>query len=198
MSKPPRKSAPQQVAPLAKKKPTGNLRRKDKKGWEERMQLRTYRPDELLAPAEVLLRFKETAERLIAELPEDERPGGSALTTALRQAVLEAFRTREEHVARLVEADLVALDPDQSATTLRRSIRGSLLDMGVRVVDQADETELFVVVEGDGDAFEVLRPAYVDQATGKLILSGQLRRVPAPGGHTDVLQQNASQGEHQS
>jgi len=36
------------------------------------------------------------------------------------------------------------------------------------------------VTEGDGDAFELLSPAYVDELTGKVILAGQLRRVADP------------------
>ena len=60
-----------------------------------------------------------------------------------------------------------------------RAVRASLVDMGVRVVEEADEQELFVVVEGEGEGFELVRPAYVDQATDKLLLAGQLRRIPA-------------------
>ncbi|WP_329490200.1 hypothetical protein OG618_27400 [Kitasatospora sp. NBC_01246] len=80
----------------------------------------------------------------------------------------------------MVETDMVASMPNQSAAVLRRSIRSVLVDQGVRCMDSPEEQEHFVVVEGEGDAFEVLRPAYLDQATGKLILSGQLRRLPVP------------------
>lgn len=141
---------------------------------------RTYRPEELLSPAGLLSRFTERAQQLIAELGEDERPTQASVAGALRQAVLEAFRTREEYLARMVETDMVASMPNQSAAVLRRSIRSVLVDQGVRCMDSPEEQEHFVVVEGEGDAFEVLRPAYLDQATGKLILSGQLRRLPVP------------------
>lgn len=140
---------------------------------------RTYRPEELLSPPTLLSRFTERATELMAALPDDARPTQAAVTGALRQAVLEAFRSREEYVARMVEVDLFADEPNQSARSLRKGIRTALLDQGVRRVDSPDgESELFVVVEGEGEAFEVLRPAYVDQATGKLVLSGQLRRLP--------------------
>ncbi|MFJ3619929.1 hypothetical protein ACIPSH_17505 [Streptomyces iakyrus] len=139
----------------------------------------TYRPEELLSPPALLSRFTERATELIAALPEEARPTQAAVTAALRQAVLEAFRSREEYVARMVEVDLFADEPNQSARSLRKGIRTALLDQGVRRVDSPDGgSELFVVVEGEGEAFEVLRPAYVDQATGKLVLSGQLRRLP--------------------
>ncbi|TRV80129.1 hypothetical protein FKN01_07975 [Streptomyces sp. 130] len=147
---------------------------------------RTYRPEELLSPPKLLSRFTERATDLLAALPEEGRPTQAALTAALRQAVLEAFRSREEYLARMVEVDLLAGAPHQSAGSLRKGIRAALLDQGVRCVDAPEgEHELFVVVEGEGEAFEVLRPAYVDQATGKLVLSGQLRRLPGPGGGAD-------------
>ncbi|MFD7475176.1 hypothetical protein ACFV8Z_24215 [Streptomyces sp. NPDC059837] len=140
---------------------------------------RTYRPEELLSPAGLLARFTERAQELMAELGDDERPTQASVTSALRQAVLEAFRTREEYLARMVETDLFAIMPNQKSAALKRSIRSALVDQGVRCVDSPDEREHFVVVEGEGETFEVLRPAYLDQATGKLILSGQLRRIPA-------------------
>ncbi|MGA5066366.1 hypothetical protein ACPB9E_21830 [Streptomyces exfoliatus] len=144
---------------------------------------RTYRPEELLSPHTLLARFTERATELLAPVPEEARPTQAAVAAALRQAVLEAFRSREEYVARMVEVDLLAGAPKQNANSLRKGIRSALLDQGVRCVDAPDgEHELFVVVEGDGEAFEVLRPAYVDQATGKLVLAGQLRRLPGPDG----------------
>ncbi|MFJ8193828.1 hypothetical protein ACIQ8D_29345 [Streptomyces sp. NPDC096094] len=144
---------------------------------------RTFRPEELLSPHMLLSRFTERATDLLTAVPEEERPAQAAVTAALRQAVLEAFRSREEYVARMVEVDLLAGAPNQSAGSLRKGIRTALLDQGVRCVDSPEgESELFVVVEGEGEAFEVLRPAYVDQATGKLVLSGQLRRLPGPDG----------------
>ncbi|GHG95170.1 hypothetical protein [Streptomyces rubradiris] len=157
----------------------------------------TYRPDELLSPPMLLSRFAERATDLMAALPEDAQPTQAAVTAALRQAVLEAFRSREEYVARMVEVDLLAGAPNQSARSLRKGIRTALLDQGVRCVDSPDgESELFVVVEGEGKAFEVLRPAYVDQATGKLVLSGQLRRLPGPdGGDHSAVDDEATDGE---
>ncbi|MCF4135900.1 hypothetical protein L1856_01720 [Streptomyces sp. Tue 6430] len=158
---------------------------------------RTYRPEELLSPHMLLSRFTERATGLLTAVPEEGRPTQAAVTAALRQAVLEAFRSREEYVARMVEVDLLAGSPNQSASSLRKGIRTALLDQGVRCVDSPDgESELFVVVEGDGEAFEVLRPAYVDQATGKLVLSGQLRRLPGPDeGDHSVGNDEAPNGE---
>ncbi|MFE5967976.1 hypothetical protein [Streptomyces sp. NPDC056463] len=177
------KAAPKRVAPKGN---NGLKHRREKQraaADAPKDSPHTYRPEELLSPPMLLSRFAERATDLLAALPEEERPTQAAVTAALRQAVLEAFRSREEYVARMVEVDLLAGAPHQSASSLRKGIRAALLDQGVRCVDSPDgEHELFVVVEGDGEAFEVLRPAYVDQATGKLVLSGQLRRLPGPDG----------------
>ncbi|MEV6589826.1 hypothetical protein [Streptomyces acidicola] len=162
------------------KRPTGHIRRKENREFAADMKLRTLRPEELLHPAQLLARFAERAAELIAQLPQDVRPTPATVNAALRQGVLEAFRTRDEHIARLVETDLLASTPEQGAKAIRRAVRASLVDMGVRVVEEADEQELFVVVEGEGESFELVRPAYVDQATDKLLLAGQLRRIPAP------------------
>ncbi|MFF3909811.1 hypothetical protein ACFYZJ_28415 [Streptomyces sp. NPDC001848] len=157
---------------------------------------RTYRPEELLSPPMLLSRFAERATDLLTTLLEEERPTQATVTAALRQAVLEAFRSREEYMARMVEIDLLASTPNQSASSLRKGIRTALLDQGVRCVDAPDgESELFVVVEGDGEAFEVLRPAYVDQATGKLVLSGQLRRLTGSDGGNHSAGDEATNGE---
>ncbi len=163
----------------------GLKRRREKRrnqGSQPSEDMRTYQPEELLSPAKLLARFAERAQELIAGLPEGERPVEASISGALRQAVLEAFRSRDEYVARMVETDLAASTANQNAAALRRSIRAALTNQGVRCVESPDEQDHFVVVEGQGAAFEVLRPAYVDQATGKLVLAGQLRRVPVANG----------------
>ncbi|MDX3779754.1 hypothetical protein [Streptomyces europaeiscabiei] len=176
---------------------TQGTRRRGDKGRSIPPELLMYRPDELLNPADLLKRFSESARQLIEELPDEDRPKQSEVLAALRQGVLEAFRTREEHLARMVESDLEARGSGNRMSTLKWqvSVRKALLGLGVRVVETTEEKDLFVVVEGDGDGFEVVRPAYVDQATGKLILSGQLRRVPTPSDQTEADVQDASQGE---
>jgi hypothetical protein len=55
----------------------------------------------------------------------------------------------------------------------------------VRRVTDTTQRDLFVVTEGAGEHFEVLRPAYIDEATGKLVLSGQVRRMEAPANELD-------------
>lgn len=174
-----------------KRKPTGLSRRLDHKtrtalGAEKRP--RTYRPHELLSPGALLARFTEQAHELLAALPPEDRPASAAVSAVLRQAVLDAFRTREEYMARMVETDLIAAAPGQTLKVLQRTIRTSLYDQGLRCIDSPDEQDHFVVVEGEGDSFEVVRPAYVDQMTGKLLLSGQLRRISVSTEADDAAQ----------
>ncbi|MGW2779989.1 hypothetical protein ACWC3X_01840 [Streptomyces populi] len=165
------------------------LRQRGAKGRSITPELLMYRPEELLNPAELLKRFNDSASRLLDAIPDEDQPKQSEVLAALRQGVLEAFRTREEHLARMVESDLEARGSGNRMSTLKWqvSVRKALLGLGVRVVETPDEQELFVVVEGEGDAFEVVRPAYLDQATNKLILVGQLRRVV---GRTDSDTEN--------
>lgn len=162
-------------------------RRRGERGRSIAPELLMYRPDELLNPADLLKRFTETTQGLLESIPVEDRPKQGEIVAALRQGVLEAFRTREEHLARLVECDLEARGSGSRMSTLKWqvSVRKALLGLGVRVIESPAESEHFVVVEGEGDGFEVVRPAYVDQATGKLILSGQLRRVYRPAGQPD-------------
>ncbi|GAB7105736.1 hypothetical protein JCM4814A_40500 [Streptomyces phaeofaciens JCM 4814] len=163
-------------------------RQRGERGRSIDPELLTYRPDELLNPADLLKRFTAAAQGLLEGITAQDRPQQSEIVAALRQGVLEAFRTREEHLARLVECDLEARGSGSRMSTLKWqvSVRKALLGLGVRVVESPDEREHFVVVEGEGEGFEVVRPAYVDQATGKLILSGQLRRVFRPGAQPDA------------
>jgi hypothetical protein len=181
-----------------RRKPTGRSRRLDHKtrqalGVEKRLQ--TYRPEEILSPAALLDNFTKRAQELLAALPSEDQPSSTAVSAALRQAVLDAFRTREEFMARMVETDLIASAPGQSLKVLQRTIRSCLYDQGVRCIDSPEEHEHFVVVEGEGDGFEVLRSAYADQTTGKLLLSGQLRRVPLPAQPEEEQQTDHQQGE---
>ncbi|MEU3189071.1 hypothetical protein ABZ686_00165 [Streptomyces sp. NPDC006992] len=122
----------------------------------------------------------------------------TALTAATRKAVLDEFRTRSQFAGRLAEIDAllrsrsmcapepaghVTADESAEVALLAQSLDEHLRDLHIRRIDTADESEAFVVTEGEGESFEVLRPAYVDEMTGKVILAGWLRRIPT----TDAL-----------
>ena len=66
--------------------------------------------------------------------------------------------------------------------TVEGSMTAHLRELRLLRVTEPEESDRFVVTEGQGDAFELLSPAYVDELTGKVILAGQLRRVAGPEG----------------
>ncbi|BDD76163.1 hypothetical protein GCM10010095_24310 [Streptomyces anthocyanicus] len=104
----------------------------------------------------------------------------TGLNVAVRKAVLDEFRTRTQFAGRLAEIDaLLWAQPDHGGELVNGSLEDHLRQLRLRRVTEPEEEGQFVVTEGEGDRFEVLRPAYVDELTGKVLLSGHLRRVPA-------------------
>ncbi|MEU2997248.1 hypothetical protein ABZ684_06685 [Streptomyces sp. NPDC006995] len=116
----------------------------------------------------------------LAELGEEQRAAETsrALPQAVRTAVIAEFRTRAQFVGRLCEIDAL-LHAQSVSQAVLDAMTEHLGHLQLRRVTDPGSQELFVVTEGQGEAFEVLRPAYVDEATGKLALAGQLRRVGA-------------------
>ncbi|MGW2098365.1 hypothetical protein ACWCPX_11790 [Streptomyces olivaceoviridis] len=140
-------------------------------------------------PVDAPTLIKGIVERVPAALSEaaagDATPP-SALTAAVRKAVLDEFRTRAAFTGRVAEMDaLLWTQPDHGGPAVRASMADHLKALGIRRLDTPDQAEAFVVTEGTGEAFELLRPAYVDELTGKVILAGQLRRIaPDAAQHT--------------
>ncbi|MGW2771102.1 hypothetical protein ACWC4C_00680 [Streptomyces olivaceoviridis] len=140
-------------------------------------------------PVDAPTLIKGIVERVPAALSEaaaGDAPPSSALTAAVRKAVLDEFRTRAAFTGRMAEMDaLLWTQPDHGGPAVRASMADHLKALGIRRLDTPDQAEAFVVTEGTGEAFELLRPAYVDELTGKVILAGQLRRIaPDAAQHT--------------
>ncbi|MEV5986426.1 hypothetical protein AB0L85_15640 [Streptomyces sp. NPDC052051] len=117
---------------------------------------------------------------------------GAPSPAAVRKAVLDEFKTRATFAGRLAEIDaLLWAQSGSVGQTAEATMADHLAALGIRRVEvpEGSDTEAFVVTEGEGEAFELLRPAYVDTMTGKLILAGQLKRVPGS------IAQNTSGGE---
>lgn len=113
----------------------------------------------------------------------DEVPPAGALTAAVRRAVLDEFRTRAQFAGRVAEIDaLLWSRAGDSRETVEGAMTAHLRELRLSRVTEPEESDRFVVTEGEGDAFELLSPAYVDELTGKVILAGQLRRIAAPAG----------------
>ncbi len=113
----------------------------------------------------------------------DEVPPAGALTAAVRRAVLDEFRTRAQFAGRLAEIDaLLWSRAGESRETVAGAMTEHLRELRLLRVTEPEESDRFVVTEGEGSAFELLSPAYVDELTGKVILAGQLRRVAGQAG----------------
>ncbi|TFE58359.1 hypothetical protein E3E14_00425 [Streptomyces sp. ICN441] len=107
-----------------------------------------------------------------------------ALHGVVRRAVLEEFRTRARFAGRLAEIDaMLWSQPEHRGGVVRAAMGTHLRELGLLRLTEPEASDRFVVTEGEGELFELLRPGYVDELTGKIILSGQLRRVERPG-HT--------------
>ncbi|MEU7018422.1 hypothetical protein [Streptomyces sp. NPDC046385] len=111
-----------------------------------------------------------------------DTPPTSVLNAAVRKAVLEEFRTRAQFVGRLAEVDaLLWSRPEHRGDVVSTAMETHLRELRLLRLTDPEESDRFVVTEGEGELFELLRPGYVDELTGKIILSGQLRRVDRPG-----------------
>ncbi|MEU0335811.1 hypothetical protein [Streptomyces sp. NPDC006193] len=125
-------------------------------------------------------------ERIPAAL-EDTAVGGdvpaTGLNVAVRKAVLDEFRTRTQFAGRLAEIDaLLWAQTDHGGELVSGTLLDHLRQMRIIRITEPEESDRFVVTEGEGEGLEVLRPAYVDELTGKVIMAGHLRRVSARTG----------------
>ncbi|MCG3039788.1 hypothetical protein L7D48_04255 [Streptomyces sp. S1A] len=143
-------------------------------------------PAERPEPIDAMTVIKGVVERIpqvLRNTPAEDPASVSALNTAVRKAVLDEFRTRARFAGRIAEIDaLLWSQADRGGDTVSGSMEAHLRELRLNRVTEPEQSDRFVVTEGEGDAFELLRPAYVDELTGKVILAGQLRRVPGPAG----------------
>ncbi|MFG3249500.1 hypothetical protein [Streptomyces sp. NPDC048187] len=152
-------------------------------GTEPSAAVNVQAAPEALEPVDAKTLIQGVVERIPAALAAtavgDVVPA-TGLNVAVRKAVLDEFRTRTQFAGRLAEIDaLLWAQPDHGGELVNGHLVDHLRQLRLRRVTEPEEEGQFVVTEGEGDRFEVLRPAYVDELTGKVLLSGHLRRVPA-------------------
>lgn len=167
----------------------GGLRRRRERGSEALVEsVKTGVADAPVRPEPIdaMTVIKGVAERVPKALEAagaDEMPPSGTLATAVRRAVLDEFRTRAQFAGRLAEIDaLLWSRAGDSREAVEGAMTAHLRELRLLRVTEPEESDRFVVTEGEGDAFELLSPAYVDELTGKVILAGQLRRVAGPVG----------------
>jgi hypothetical protein len=139
---------------------------------------------ELPEPIDAMTVIKGVVERLPAVLAEiadyGEPPPQSALNAVVRKSVLDEFRTRAQFAGRLAEIDsMLWLRRADGDDAMDAALDQHLRDLRLLRLTEPETGDRFVVTEGEGESFELLRPAYVDELTGKVILAGQLKRVPS-------------------
>jgi hypothetical protein len=148
-------------------------------------------PTHPLEPAWVLEQFAAKVSELFATADTGSGPAlaPQEVKAALRQAVLDVFRSREQHVAHLAEIDRYVQNPRNSPRTARVFIAERLKAAGLRRITDPAETEHFVLTgNGDGgDYLVVADPGYVDEVTGRLVLAGQLYRSSHPPSGKDSM-----------
>jgi hypothetical protein len=175
-------------SPKALRKPQGLKRRRDRAREAAAEPVKTNATDLVLQPdpIDALTVIKGVVDRVpeaLAAAGADEAPQSGALATAVRRAVLDEFRTRAQFAGRLAEIDaLLWSRADDVRELVEGPMTAHLRELRLRRVTEPEASDRFVVTEGEGDAFELLSPAYVDELTGKVILAGRLRRVAGPAG----------------
>lgn len=137
-----------------------------------------------LDPAKILEQFLQEATDLLSTSPQ---PAADSLTQrelaeGLRQAVLEAFQGRRLHLAHLAELDshlreAMDLEGIQLLVDEWFAVTGL-----TRITSPVEGPECFATVNSptDGPYLALVRPAYVDAATRKIVRSGQLRHTDDP------------------
>ncbi|MFD9722764.1 hypothetical protein [Streptomyces sp. NPDC059072] len=164
-------------------KPSGLGRRRERRAQaaESVVQPEPTTPSVETAPIDAMTVIKGVVERIPAALESvsaEGTPPSAALSPAVRKAVLDEFRTRAQFAGRLAEIDaLLWSQRDHASDVVSTAMETHLRELRLLRLTEPEESDRFVVTEGEGELFELLRPGYVDELTGKVILSGQLRRV---------------------
>ncbi|MFB4420375.1 hypothetical protein C5F59_004680 [Streptomyces sp. QL37] len=105
----------------------------------------------------------------------------AAVDETLRTAVLNATRVREEHLAQLALIDRTA-QTTQDLTAVQLRIDAEMSRSGLTRVTTADPSAFNLSNPAEhvgSSAYEVLTPAYVDMANGRIVQRGEMRRTAA-------------------
>ncbi|MFC0865519.1 hypothetical protein ACFHYQ_24805 [Sphaerimonospora cavernae] len=142
-----------------------------------------------LDPAKILEGFLQEATNLLSTSPQ---PAADSLTQrelveGLRQAVLEAFGSRRLHLAHLAELDS-HLREATDLGGIRLLVDEWFAVAGLkRIASPVERSECFATMNSptDGPYLALVRPAYVDAVTHKIVRSGQLRHTDDPASALD-------------
>jgi|GEM_PF-2686646 len=130
----------------------------------------------------VLQRFAQRAAELLAEVdPSASRGLSGQVSGVLRQAVLEAFRNRKQHLSHLTKIERVVREGDLDR--LPQLLDEFFVEAGVKKISDPKHGAHFFKAENSPEGklyLQVTEPAYVDEFTGKIIRAGRLKHVAEP------------------
>jgi hypothetical protein len=144
--------------------------------------------DRRLASLEQLLDKVERGVDRIELVTTVREPGTSLSADAyegLRKQVIAATGERHAHLTQLARFD-AALQAGTTPAELTTLVREWMTQASVTLVTDPQQRDAFEIVgDGrDGDALAVVRPAYVDSLTGRVISRGVAERVATAGSAT--------------
>jgi hypothetical protein len=140
------------------------------------------------------MRNRELLEELIRKMDRVEvalivRDPGTSLSAdaydGLRKQVAVAARERQAHLVQLAILDEALRSTDDVSAA--RSVLSELMQQaGLARIEDADRPDMYEVVAGKGTRLEILSPAYVEEATGRLIRQGSARATEPEGAAATV------------
>ncbi|GAA4211642.1 hypothetical protein [Microbispora amethystogenes] len=134
-------------------------------------------PNSHLDPSTLLASFSEEAKKLLQEIhPDSATP--QQLANAIRQAVLNALRTRKIHLSQLVEIDRLQRQ-GVGAKKIGDRVSEWFTRAGLSRVEELNNIEYFDIQGNihDGDFLALLEPAYVDEISNQLIQPGRAKII---------------------
>ncbi|MEV7005865.1 hypothetical protein [Streptosporangium sp. NPDC051022] len=135
-----------------------------------------------LDPNLVLRRFAEHTTALLSKVDGPEYGAlREQVNSGLRQAVLDALRSRKQHLSHLTKLERAVREG--AMDQIPQLLDEFFVEAGVRrISNPADGPEFFKAINDPAGKpyLQVVEPAYVDEATGQILRAGRLRHVAEP------------------
>lgn len=129
-------------------------------------------------PRRIIEPLTEEVQQILVDLEMTEM-SKAEVKDAVRRALIEAMQVRQTHLAQLAQIRQLC-DKSESHSALKRKIHDFCQTTGLLRITNMDNPSLFRVVAGSGEYAVVEQPAYVDEATGRLVIAGEIRLTSVP------------------
>lgn len=118
----------------------------------------------------------------VLEAGDSEELSGSEIKDTVRRALVENMKARRTHLSQL--AQLLQMTEEKGRhDALARKIQEFCGTVGIKRVTGVEDLSLFRVVGGDPENdphAELIKPAYVEELGGRLIVAGEVAFTAAP------------------